>query len=360
MKIVLAGDGHSGIHERACAAALRALGHDVVECLWSLHFRRTLGIGTRDFRSFSARLQNHLIAGGIVRRFNEQLQSLCAREKPDFLLVYRGTHVLPETLRAIARQGIPLVSLNNDDPFSPEARAAHWRHFRAALPLYDVHFVYRHRNLEDFARHGATRVHLLRSWFIASRNHPIALTREQRDAWGHDVVFIGHYEDDGRREVLEALIEAGIDVAIHGPEWELPFRRSAVLRRTGTPRYLGDAEYNIALNASKIALSFLSRLNRDTYTRRSFEIPAAGTFQLSERTDDLETLFAADREIVFFASPQEAVERATHYLADDRRREEIARNGYERVHRDGHDVVSRMRELLAGIALHLYSRRFSV
>lgn len=341
MKIVLAGDGHSGIHERACAAALRGLGHAVVECYWSPAFRQTLGIGTDDFRSFSARVQNKLIAGGIVRRFNAKLLATCARESPDFLFVYRGTHVLPATLRAIREGGVPLVSLNNDDPFGPEANARHWRHFVAALPSYDVHFVYRHRNIADFTSRGARNVHLLRSWYIPSRNFPIAEAP-------HDlgVVFAGHYEDDGRQGVIEALIDAGLDVTIFGPGWEPAFRRSAILRRTPHPHYLGDAEYNRVLNRAKIALSFLSRLNRDTYTRRSFEIPAAGTLQLSQHSADLESLFAPDREIVFFRSPREAVERASALLADDATRGAIARAGHERVQRDGHDVTHRMLELL--------------
>ena len=37
-------------------------------------------------------------------------------------------------------------------------------------------------------------------------------------------------------------------------------------------------------------------------------------------------------------------------LSDEKRRQQIARSGLERVWRDGHDVVSRMRDVLAQAA----------
>jgi spore maturation protein CgeB len=113
--------------------------------------------------------------------------------------------------------------------------------------------------------------------------------------------------------------------------------------------YLEGEQYNLALNATKIALSFLSTLNRDTYTRRSFEIPAAGAFMLSQYTPDLATLFEEGREVEFFRTPAELVLKAKYYLEHDHERREIAQRGLERVRRDCHDIVSRMREMITTI-----------
>jgi spore maturation protein CgeB len=91
----------------------------------------------------------------------------------------------------------------------------------------------------------------------------------------------------------------------------------------------------------------LSKLNRDTYTRRCFEIPATGTLMLSEYSDDLATLFRPGEEADYFASPEEMVDKIRLYIADAPRRARVAAAGQRRVATDGHDVVSRMRQVIA-------------
>jgi len=106
-------------------------------------------------------------------------------------------------------------------------------------------------------------------------------------------------------------------------------------------------DYVRAINGAKIALVFLSSLNEDTYTTRCFEIPACGTFMLSQRTDDLLTLYEENKEAVFFSSSEELVDKARYYLAHDRERQRIAEAGWRRCITSGYDIYSRMREWLA-------------
>jgi spore maturation protein CgeB len=198
--------------------------------------------------------------------------------------------------------------------------------------------------LGDYLAHGARRVRLLRSFYIPERNHPLPLDDGERRKWGSDVVFVGHFENDGRLELLEAIAAAGYDLRIWGFEWEEPMRRSAVLRGLPPPVYLGGDAYNRVLNASKIVLCFLSTINRDTYTRRCFEVPASGAFLLSQYSDDLATLFAEGVEADFFRNRDELLAKIGRWLADDGARRAVADAGRRRVQRDGHDVVSRMAE----------------
>src|SRR5947208_3167798 len=117
----------------------------------------------------------------------------------------------------------------------------------------------------------------------------------------------------------------------------------------------GDA-YNKALCGAKIALCFLSKLNRDTYTRRCFEIPATKTLMLSEYSNDLATLFAEGSEIEFFRSISELVDKATYYVTHPEERLAMAEAGFRRVVEDGHDVRSRMRQVLAWAGSEAASR----
>jgi len=255
----------------------------------------------------------------VVDRINRDLVRLAAEFRPELLFVYRGTHVTAATLRRIRSlvPGVAIAGYNNDDPFGPGQPRYRWRHFLDCLPECDVTLAYRHHNLEEFTRHGARRVRLLRSWF-------------------------------GRVELLEAVVRQGWRLRLFGPGayWNSVLARSAELRHLLPVRQVWGEEYNKALCGAKVALCFFSRLNRDTYTRRCFEIPATGTMMLSEYSDDLASLFTEGREADYFRSREELLAKLALYIGDDARRHSVAAAGMARVNAAGHDIRSRLRELL--------------
>jgi hypothetical protein len=357
MKILLAGDWHSQVHEEPVAEALIKLGHEVERFKWFAYFARPQQGAVRGLRHAGRRIQNKYLFGPIVRRLNRELVEFALRTSPDLLFAYRATHILPETIDRIrcARPSTVLATYNNDDPFSSAHPRWLWRHFLSALPAWDIVFAYRHLNVDDFRRAGARRSELLRSFFVPECMHPIELANE-RALFESDVTFAGHYENDGRLQMIEMLAKQGVHVRIFGPssrlrefDWDHALRSSDVLRAHIPVRPVWNAEYVQALRGAKIALCFLSKLNRDTYTRRCFEIPATGTLMLSEYSPDLATLFREGEEADFFRSGAELVDKVHFYLANDEVRRRVAAAGYRRVYADGHDVTSRMREMLGHI-----------
>jgi spore maturation protein CgeB len=344
LKIAIAGDWHSDLHEEPAAQALTRLGHQTVRFAWHSYFGGGL----------LSRAQNKYLLGPRVARLNADLIACIRDNAPDALLVYRGSHVYPETLRQIRRasQGTVLVGYNNDDPFSPAYPRWQWRHFVAAIPEYDLALAYRPHNMAEFQAAGARKVKLLRSWYVPERNRPVALTDEERKSYDCDVVFAGHYEDDGRLECLEAVVREGWNLNLFGHDygWHPALRKSPVLRSFMPVRNVWGEDYNKALCGARVALCFLSRLNRDTYTRRSFEIPASGTLMLAQYTDDHATLFKPGEDADFFSSPQELVQKLGRYLGDEALHARVALAGHRRVAADGHDVVSRMRQVVQWIA----------
>ena len=360
MRILVAGDWHSDLHEQAVADALVMLGHEVVSFPWNRYFgppRSARGAAVGPHRPQRAtlwqRLQNRYLAGPLISRLNRDLLELARSARPDLVFVYRGTHVLPATLHKLARlhPRPVLLGYNNDDPFGPGQPRSIWRHFLADLPLYDAVLAYRHRNLEDYRAAGARRVRLLRSWYIPARNHPVVLDAEDRSRYECDVVFVGHYEPDGRADLIDAVARAGYRLRLFGPgyEWDPVLARYSSLSALAPVRLVWGEDYNKALCGAKIALCFLSKLNRDTYTRRCFEIPATGTLMLSERTADLESLFAPGVEADYFDDRTSLLDQLSRYLSDDTLRARVAEAGRACAARDGHDVMSRMRDLLAWV-----------
>lgn len=346
IKILLAGNWHSELHEEPVRRAFETLGHEVVPFKWYGYFT---GSGNT-LSGWYKRAQRKFCLGPVVNRVNRDLTTLALDSKPDVLFVYRGDLVYPGTL-AMIRSSCPdtiLLGYNNDDPYSPAYPSWLWRHFRKAIPAYDLVLAYREQNVTDFRNAGARHVRLMRSWFIPERNFPLP---GEPGATGCDVVFVGHYEADERLDYLEEIARQGFQLKLYGPgyDWDPVLKKSPVLREKVPVKLVWGEEYNRALNQSKIALCFFSKLNRDTYTRRCFEIPASGTVMLSQYSEDLAGLFTPDREAVYFSSKDEMLEKIRGLLANPEARDRIAQAGHRRVVDDGHDVLSRMCMLLGWI-----------
>lgn len=345
MKILVVGDGHSAIHEVAVVEAFIKLGHQVEAFYWTHYFQSNSRID-----GFWKRFQNKFIFGPVINKLNSDLISLVIKFKPDFIFIYRGTHVFSQTLIKIKKSLLNCIiyGYNNDDPFAKGHPQWLWRHFIKAVPKYDLIFAYRHHNLNDFLRIGAKKVELLRSWYISSINHPVMLSDLDKAKYECDVVFIGHYEDDGRFEYLEEIVRNGYNLRLFGPgyEWNHILLKSELLKKLAPINLVWNEEYNKAIAGSKIALCFLSKLNRDTYTRRCFEIPATGTLLLSEYSDDLLTIYRKGEEADFFKSKDEMIDRIKFYLSNSIQCKQVAINGHKRVISDGHDIVSRMKYVL--------------
>lgn len=350
MKLLLVGDWHSHLHEEVVATVLAELGHEVSRFAWHTYF------STADhplWRQYWLRAQNKYLCGPQLTRLNRELLEQARRFQPEAIFIYRGTHIFALTLRAIrtAVPGVSIIGYNNDDPFACGHIAGLWRHFIAGLPELDMALAYRHANLADFSRAGAPRVELLRSWYVPELNYPRVLTAQEYERFDCDVVFVGHYESDMRLACLEEVVRRGWRLRLFGHQegWGTALRSSPILRNLSPVQAVWGADYNAALCGAKIALCFLSKLNRDTYTRRCFEIPASGALMLAERTDDLVSMFTPGDEADYFSSPQELGEKLDLYLRDEARRLAVAASGHRKVVAAGHDVRSRMRMLTGWI-----------
>jgi spore maturation protein CgeB len=289
---------------------------------------------------------------------NQELIELCRTHKPDAVLFWRPTLILPDTIKAINSCGILTVSYNNDDPFHhlinrslPRLQYRLWSQYLRCLPHFGFNFFYRRVNCEEAKFLGGVNNSLLYPYFIPESDKPVELTPEEHKRFDTDVVFAGHFEDDGRDKFLAAIIKSGVRLRL----WGGKYWRTGILRKmgytTGLVTPVIGRDYAAALCGAKVCLAFLSKLNRDTFTRRCFEIPACGRVLLAERTPDLRDMFDEDREACFFSSIDELLEKITWLLSDETARSRIAAAGLRRVWKDGHDSKSRAKEFLAQLGV---------
>ena len=261
---------------------------------------------------------------------------------------------MPLTLKWINDLGGIAISYNNDDPFGPSVHGnVPWHHhflwhwYIKSLKHYPYNLFYRQKNLPEAVAHGAQHADVLMPYFMPWQDRPVTLTENEADRFGCDVAFVGHYEPDGREKCLRALVDAGLRVKLYGGGY---WNRQVLgnLYDYFSPIVAAEGEdYAKALCGAKVCLAFLSKLNRDTYTRRCFEIPACGRVMLAERTDDLLKMFKEDEEACFFVSQEELVIKAKWLVENPNIRERIAQAGLRRVWADRHDVRSRAAQFIA-------------
>ncbi|WP_051949140.1 glycosyltransferase [Methylosinus sp. PW1] len=293
------------------------------------------------------------IAGPAAVADGRRLVARAESERPEAILFWRPTHILTSTIRSLRAMGITTISFNNDDPFSPQAARnpkwrvrEMWRLYRKALPEFDFNFFFRDVNCQEALAEGAKQARTMLPYFLPWRDRPVGLDAVDEARFGADVAFVGHYENDGRDADIRALTERGIRVRVWG---DSSWRYSKTIQDIPIPKPIRPAlgsDYAKALAGAKICLCYMSKLNRDGYTRRCFEIPAVGSVMLAERTPELMQLFCEDKEACFFSSRGELLAKAEKLLADGRLRAHIAAGGRQRIWVDGHDVVSRARQFL--------------
>lgn len=221
------------------------------------------------------------------------------------------------------------------------------RHFRAAVPHYDLLVTTKGYEVDLYRRCGARRLLVQGPSFDPAVHRPEEPTAEERQRFACDVVFVGNYAR-GRERYLLPLARLGVDLAIWGNGWRRRCRDQELLRHLRGDG-IGGRDYALALGCARIGLGLLSPLVPDQATTRSVEIPACGTFLLAERSDEHRALFTEGEEAEFFESQEELAGKVRHYLRHPQARERIAAAGHARCHAGGYRSRDRVGEVMARV-----------
>ncbi len=330
-RILIAGNWHWDIYEEALAQGFQANGWEAVP------FRTDDHVGTGIVTACLLRAR----CPAVLRRLNNALLAAVGETSPDAVFLNRSDLILPGTLKSIheARTETVLLLHHNDHPYGGFLTRLKMRHYLRSIPEADATLVYRPGDAAYAGALGARRVELFPPYYLSRRHRPLPSGEVI------DLVFVGHYEDDGRAEALDLLRRGGLEARVYGEGWEPAQRKYSWLAGQDIRRIWGD-DYARVLSSARIALVFLSFRNRDVYTRRCFEIPACGAMMLAPRTRELESFFTDGQEAVYYDSPGEMLAKIRHYLDHEDERTRIARAGRIRCLRDGHDERARARFLI--------------
>lgn len=341
MKIVVVGETNPGSRTPQRLRALTQLGHQVAAVSttppgWTYETPPTL----------LTRVLHRLRLPADPAGANHGLVEAATRGC-DLVLLEAAKMIRPATLRAVRRAApdAPLVWYSEDDTLNPAHRS---RWLEGCIPLFDLWVTTKSFNAQpaEVPALGARRVLFVNNSFDPADHAPIAVDETERRIWGADVAFVGTYERPRAADLL-ALAEAGIAVRVWGNGWAGMAGIHPKLRIENRPVY-GD-DYRRVVASSAVNLCFLRKGNRDLQTCRSVEIPAMGGFMLHEASAEVEYMFAADREAVYFRSRDELIGQCRIWLADSAARQAVATAARHRAVAGGHSHADRWRMIL-GVA----------
>jgi hypothetical protein len=151
-----------------------------------------------------------------------------------------------------------------------------------------------------------------------------------RPAADIDVSFVGSVSVDHLQRIalLEAVAER-YDLKLWGNRPQaLP--ASSPLHHCFQGEIWGAEMYQV-LRRSRITLnSHIDLAGREAGNMRLFEATGVGAFLLTDFKDNLDTLFAPDREVAVWRSIDDCLKSIDHHLGDDKGRAEIAHAGQAR------------------------------
>ena len=299
--------------------------------------------------SLKYRILHHLFLWGIPVRLpdesgvNQKIISYVGNKCYDVVWIDKGLTVAPETLKYIKEKS-PNTKIVSYSPDNMALRHNQSQQYLECIPIYDYHFTTKSYILDAMRSLGAKKISFYNKLYESTYHKPLNLTEEEISKFreGGDVGFIGAWEKE-RCDSILFLCRNGIKVKVYGDSKWRSYKGTPNLS-INPPLY--SQEYSKALQAFKISLCFLRKMNKDQQTSRTMEIPACGGFMLAERTEEHKRLFEEDKEAAFFSSNEELLEKCKYYLAHDDERKAIAAAGNRRCETSGYSNELGIRNML--------------
>ena len=252
----------------------------------------------------------------------------------------------PETLEEIKRLS-PDTKIVSYSPDNMALRHNQSQQYLECIPFYDYIITNKSYIIEDMKILGAKNITFVNNSYSEDFHKPYELSDSERIELGGDVGFIGFWEEERCKSILY-LVDHGVKVKVFGDaKWNNYANYSPNL--TIMRRFLGEEDYCKSLHAFRISLCFLRKMNFDTQTTRSVEIPACGGFMMAERTDEHLALFKEDKEAAYFSSNEELLEKCLYYLGNEEKRSKIALAGRERTLMSGYSNEDMIKSIIYSI-----------
>jgi spore maturation protein CgeB len=289
-------------------------------------------VDERGIRGWSTVVWRVLGRVPVLRRLRKQvvayrIRRAVDRHQPTHALILKGTSLLPETLSWMHGRGITLVNWFPENGSNEPYRS--W--LTKSIGLYDVFLSFDSALKDRQSEFPHTRIETL----------PFGIEPPTPQESGFralcDVCFVGAPYPD-RVALLESVQD--LNLRIYG--WDGWGDTSLARFWHGA---LDARQAEAVYRAASVCVNTNVRPHIRGVNMKTFEICAAGGFQLTDEVEDLKELFVIGKELDAFHSPEEFREKVLYWLAHPEERAQVAHAGHTRVLRD-HTMQQRITQLL--------------
>lgn len=273
---------------------------------------------------------------------NAKIKALVSKNEYDVVWIDKGVTINRSTLIYI-KQKSSRTKIVSYSPDNMALRHNQSLNYLQCLPYYDYVFTNKSYILEDMQGLGVKNIKFIHNMYEESFHYPRELSFTDIERLGGDVGFVGSWEKE-RCDSILFLVNNGIHVKVFGDgKWNVYKNASPFL--TILPGIFSE-DYSRALQAFKISLCFLRKMNFDQQTTRTMEIPACGGFMLAERTQEHMELFEEGKEAAYFSSNEELLELCRYFLGHEEERISIAEAGLKRCKSSGYSNEKTIMKML--------------
>jgi len=310
MKILVVGSDRIEALENPYVQYLRELGAEVAVFPAQTRFLDYYN------KSILNKLAYRLGISDVLRRINQQLKERIGVLAPDIIWVFKGMEVFPSTLSWAKGRGIRLVNYNPDNPFLFSGRGSGNKHVTDSIGLFDLHFTYNQRVKEEFEKRFSMPVADLPFGFDIPESIYQQAVGEKEVL---KLCFLGN-PDKERAAFITRMAETGLPIDVYGNNWKEFLRHENI----GIFGAAYGVDFWKVLRRYRVQLNLMRPHNPDSHNMRTFEVPGVGGIMLAPLTREHAAFFEADKEVFFYSSLTEAVDKARQLIQmSDKGAEEI-------------------------------------
>jgi spore maturation protein CgeB len=276
---------------------------------------KNIGVDVKHFESWQRDEK------GSFYNLNMNLLNYVVQKKPDAIFfVIRLYEIWTETLDAIRDLGITTICWTTDDSWKYDIVSKYiGKHFDLITTTYP-HIVprYYQDNIKNV---------MLTQWAANSDSLQAPIAAEDCK---YQVTFVGAAHGN-RLTRVKMLQSMGVPLQCFGRGWE-----SGSIDAEMIPKIMRE---------SVISLNFANSLGENQIKARTFEVPGAGGFLITDDAAHLENWYVPDDEIIIAKDDVTMAQKILYYLDNPSERDQIAMAGYSRTMHN-HTYEMRLKEIL--------------